>query len=189
MCTPHELADELRRYGRHPATVKRVVMQIKSIMSQPPVTCPIDGTLDQPARLMWEFDCGFVPVVSDDGRLAGVVTDRDICMAAYFNGKPLNHIPVGTAMAHAVVAVHALDTVEQAEMLMRENGIRRLPVVDDEGRPVGVVAMNDLARLAARVKRGAVDRELVKTLAEVCTPRRTDGSGISAAPVRSLTAV
>ena len=164
-------------------------MQIKSTMSQPPVTCPIDGTLDQPARLMWEFDCGFVPVVSDDGRLAGVVTDRDICMAAYFNGKPLGQIPVGIAMAHAVIAVHADDTVEQAEVLMRDNQIRRLPVVDDDGRPVGVVAMNDLARLASRVKRNAIDRELVQTLAAVCERQRPGGSTSVPVAVRPVIAL
>lgn len=164
-------------------------MQVKSIMSQPPVTCPIDGTLDQPARLMWEFDCGIVPVVNDDGRLAGVVTDRDICMAAYFNGKALGQIPVGIAMAHAAVAIHGDDLVEQAEMLMRENKIRRLPVIDDDGRPIGVVAMNDIARLAARVKRSAVDRELVQTLAAVCSPRTPDLSVAGPVPVRQVVGV
>src|SRR5262245_51459466 len=54
-------------------------MQIKDIMSTPAVTCPADATLDQAARAMWDSDCGILPVVFDDGRLAGVVTDRDIC--------------------------------------------------------------------------------------------------------------
>ena len=158
-------------------------------MNQPPVTCPIDGTLDQPARLMWEFDCGFIPVVSDDGRLAGVVTDRDICMATYFQGKPLGHIPVGIAMAHAVIAVHADDTVEQAEVLMRDNQIRRLPVVDNDGRPVGVVAMNDLARLASRVNRSAIDREVVQTLAAVSSRHRPAGSSLEPIVVRPVVAL
>ena len=159
-------------------------MQVKSIMSQPPVTCPLDGTLDQPARLMWEFDCGIVPVVTDDGRLAGVVTDRDICMAAYFNGGRLAQIPVGTAMAHAVIAVHADDTIEQAERLMRDNQIRRLPVIDDDGRPTGVVAMNDIARFASRERRSAVDRALTQTLAAVCAPRTPNGSAVGPVAIR-----
>ena len=146
-------------------------MQIKSIMTHAPVTCPIDGTLDQPARLMWEFDCGTVPVVNDDGRLTGVVTDRDICMAAYINGKALAHIPVATAMAHSVVAIHENDEIEQAEMLMRDNQVRRLPVVDGDGRPVGLISMSDIARHAARIHRSGVDREVVRTLAAVSTPR------------------
>ena len=146
-------------------------MQINRIMSHPPVTCPLDGTLEQPARLMWEFDCGIVPVVSDDGRLAGVVTDRDICMAAYFNGKSLCQIPVGTAMAHAVIAIHEDENVDHAAMLMRDNQVRRLPVIDDDGRPIGVVSLNDLTRFTLRVKRSGTDRELVQTMAAVREPR------------------
>jgi CBS-domain-containing membrane protein len=146
-------------------------MQIKDVMSHPPVTCPATSTLDHAARLMWEFDCGIIPVVNDDGRLSGVVTDRDICMAAYMQGRSLASIPIRTAMAKQVVAVHAGDPIEQAEQLMRDNQIRRLPVLDADGRLIGLLAMNDLARLAGRAKKGGVDRELVRTLAAVCQPR------------------
>lgn len=146
-------------------------MQIKEIMTQPVVTCPADSTLDHAARLMWEFDCGIVPVTGSDGRLIGVVTDRDICMAAYTQGASLSAIPVSTAMARQVVAVHGEELLEQAEHLMRESQIRRLPVLDAENRPVGIVSMNDLARLATRAHKRAVDHELIKTLAAVCQPR------------------
>jgi CBS domain-containing protein len=140
-------------------------------MSQPVVTCPVNSTLDHAVRLMSEFDCGIIPVVDDDGRLAGVVTDRDVCMAAYTRGRALRDIPITIAMAKKPVASHVEDLVEQIETLMRDNQIRRVPVLDSEGRPVGLVSMNDLARLAARAKRSGVDRELVKTLAAVCQPR------------------
>ena len=151
-------------------------MHVKDIMSHPVVTCPTSSTLDHAARLMWEFDCGVIPVVGDDGRVAGMVTDRDICMAAYTQGKPLNAIPVTSAMAHEVVAVHADDSIEHAEALMRGSQVRRLPVLDGASRPAGLVSMNDLARLSARARKSAVDRELVQTLAAVCQPRpRHDG--------------
>lgn len=146
-------------------------MRIKEVMSHPLVTCPTTGTMDQAARLMWEFDCGIVPIVNDDGRLAGVLTDRDICMAAYTQGRPLAAIPVMSGAAHLAVAVHADDSVEQAERLMRDHQIRRLPVLDHDNRPVGLVSMNDLARVAARGRRTGDDRELVQTLAAVCAPR------------------
>ena len=152
-------------------------MQIKAIMSHPVVTCPTDSTLDQAARLMWEFDCGIVPVIGEDGRLVGIVTDRDICMAAYTQGRALDAIPVGTAMATPVVAVHTQELIEQAEHLMRERQIRRLPVLDDDNHPVGMVSMNDLTRLAARVHKSAVNRELVETLAAVGKPR-SDGHAV-----------
>jgi CBS domain-containing protein len=146
-------------------------MRIKEIMTHPVVTCPADSTLDHAARLMWEFDCGIIPIVNNDGRLAGVVTDRDICMAAYTQGQPLAAIPAATAMAAQVVAGHVDDPVEAIEAQMRAHQVRRLPVLDADGRPAGIVSMNDLARLAARARKSAVDRELVSTLAAICQPR------------------
>jgi CBS-domain-containing membrane protein len=127
---------------------------------------------------MWEFDCGIVPIVNDEGRLAGVVTDRDICMAAYTQGRALADIPVTTAMARQVVAVHRDDSVEEVETLLADNQVRRLPVLDSDGRPVGLVSMNDLARLAARAKKSGVDRELIETLAAVCQPRGATGASV-----------
>jgi CBS domain-containing protein len=120
---------------------------------------------------MWDFDCGVIPLVDGEGRLAGIITDRDLCMAAMTQARPLHDIPTASAMAKEVVRCHPDDPVEAVEAQMRENRIRRVPVVDAEGRPVGVFAMNDLARLAARAKRSGVDREFVRTLASVCHPR------------------
>jgi CBS domain-containing protein len=146
-------------------------MRIKELMSKPVITCPDSGTLDHAARLMWEFDCGIIPVVDAEGRLTGVVTDRDICMAAYTQGRPLRDIAVTIAMAKRVIAVHGDEIVETAELLMHDNQIRRVPVIDDDRRPIGIVSINDLARLAVRSKRSGVDRELVRTLAAICEPR------------------
>jgi CBS domain-containing protein len=145
-------------------------MHIREIMSHPVVTCPVDSAADAPARLMWEFDCGVIPLVDREGRLAGVITDRDLCMAALTQDKPLREIRLSSAMPKQVFSCHTEDSVESVEQIMRDNQIRRVPVVDGEGRPVGVVAINDLARLAARAKRSGVDRELVATLAAVCKP-------------------
>jgi CBS domain-containing protein len=162
-------------------------MHIKEIMSQPVVTCPTSSTLDHAARLMWEFDCGVVPVVDESGRVCGIVTDRDICMAAYTQGKALSDIPVATAMARNVVAVHTEDDVNRIETLMRTSQVRRLPVLDGEDRPAGIVSLNDLARLSARAKKSALDRELVQTLAAVCEPRpRADGRAGAASATRPV---
>jgi CBS domain-containing protein len=154
-------------------------MRLKEVMNQPVVTCPEDSTLDHAARLMWEYDCGVVPVVDDGGRITGVVTDRDICIAAYTQGRPLATIPVTTAMARAIVAGRADQTVEQGEALMREHQIRRLPVLDNDGTLIGIVSMNDLAREAARAPKNGTDRDFVRTLAAVCEPR---ARAIAAAP-------
>ena len=146
-------------------------MHVKEIMSQPVVTCPVESTLDTPARLMWEFDCGVMPLVDHDGRLTGIITDRDICMAALIQGKPLHEIHSTSAMAGQPFVCHLDDTVETAEQMMCEAQVRRIPIVDADGRPVGVVALNDLARLAAHARKSGVDRELIHTLAAVSQPR------------------
>ena len=146
-------------------------MKIKDVMSHPVVSCTTQSTLDQAARLMWEFDCGIVVIVNEKGKPAGVLTDRDICMGAYTQGRTLAEIPVTVAMAHDVISVHGDAVVEQAEALMRRHQLHRLPVMDSEGYAIGMVSMNDLARMAARAKRSGVNREFVSTLAAVCAPR------------------
>ena len=160
-------------------------MHIREIMSQPAVTCPVDTTADVPAHLMWERDCGVIPLVDHDGRLAGIVTDRDLCMAALTQDKPLREIQVSSAMARGVASCSPEDTVESAEAVMRANQVRRVPVVDEEGLPVGVLSMNDLARLAARGRKNGVDREFVQTLAVVSEPR---AKGVQSRPEAALRA-
>jgi CBS domain-containing protein len=152
-------------------------MYIKDVMSHPVITAPAGSTLDEVARLMREFDCGIVPIVASDGRLTGVVTDRDICMAAYTQGKPLAAIAVESAASTTVIACHAEDSIERVEHLMRDHQIRRVPVLDNENRPVGMVAVNDLVRLGVRAKKSGVDRELVRTLGAICRPHAHTAPG------------
>jgi CBS domain-containing protein len=123
---------------------------------------------------MWEFDCGLVLVVGDDGRLIGVVTDRDVCLAAYMHHKPLHLIPVAKAMARAVISVQSDRDVQSVEDLMRLNGIRRIPVTDRDGRPAGVVSLDDLAQAALSTHDEGAGREVVRTLAAVAAPRLRD---------------
>jgi CBS domain-containing protein len=156
-------------------------MRIKEIMTQPVVSCTTDNNLNAAAQLMWDHDCGVLPVVGDDGRLAGIITDRDICMAAYTQGRPLIEIPVTRVMTPQVVACFAGDSIDAAERLMRAERVRRIPVVDDAGHPVGIVALNDLARLAWRARKSAVDHDLVQTMAAICQPR-----AVAASPSPSL---
>jgi CBS domain-containing protein len=153
-------------------------MKVKELMSSEVKVCTDSDTLNRAAQLMWEFDCGCIPIISanSEGQLVGVVTDRDIAMAAYTQGKPLWAIPVGTAMAHSVVACHADDEISHAEALMRDNHVRRLPVLDQNGQLVGMLSLNDVAREAQREtatgRRAEVTSEgVMETLAAVCKPR------------------
>jgi len=86
--------------------------------------------------------------VNDQGRIVGMVTDRDLCMAACRDRSPPESTRVATIASPSVVTVREDDTAEQAEALMREHRLRRLPVTDREGRPIGIVSVYDLARQA-----------------------------------------
>lgn len=157
-------------------------MRIQQIMSQPVVTCGPDDTLNTAARLLWEHDVGALPVVGPDGRVIGIVTDRDICMAAYTQGSALASIPVSSAMARQVFSCRPEDAVEAAERLMSEKQVRRVPVVDSEHRPIGMLSLNDVAREAATsTKKNGSDREIVQALASICRPRakRAESAGAS----------
>jgi CBS-domain-containing membrane protein len=116
---------------------------------------------------MWEEACGSVPVVDADSRLVGFLTDRDICMAAYTQGRPLGELKVDRAMAKSVVSCKSEDDLERAAQLMRENSLRRLPVVDDRGVLVGLLSLGDIACESQRNLRGATGHNLGAIVAEV----------------------
>jgi CBS domain-containing protein len=124
-------------------------MQIRSMMSEDIKYCRDSDTLECAARLMWEHDIGCVPVVDDERRVVGMITDRDVCMAAYTQGKCLSDIGVANVMSTRLLTVEADDTLPTAERRMREGQVRRLPVIDHEGRLIGFVSQNDLVREAA----------------------------------------
>jgi CBS-domain-containing membrane protein len=93
---------------------------------------------------MWDHDCGCAPVVDGHGKLVGIVTDRDISMAAYTQGVPLQAIPVERVMSKRVVSCSRTDELETAHRLMRTHEIHRIPVVDTRGRPVGILSLSDV---------------------------------------------
>ncbi len=153
-------------------------MKVEQLMTRAVKVCTEGDTLNRAAQLMWEFDCGCIPVISadGDGRLVGVVTDRDIAMAAYTQGKQLWAIPVGMVMARKVIACQVNDGISQAEALMRDNRVRRLPVTDKNDHLIGIISLNDVAREAQREavsgKRAEVTSQGVsETLASICEPQ------------------
>ncbi|MFI1518624.1 CBS domain-containing protein [Kitasatospora cineracea] len=117
-------------------------MRLTTLMSAPAVTVAPDAPLPEAARLMADADVGCLPVVAADGRLLGVVTDRDLALRrAAPGGDP--HPGVAAVMSAPAVTVDADGTVDDAYRLFRRTGVRRLPVVRD-GRPVGVLSVDDL---------------------------------------------
>jgi CBS domain-containing protein len=148
-------------------------MRAEELMTSPAITCHVNDDLGTAARRMWDHDCGVVLVVRSDGHLAGMITDRDICMAALTQGKPLHEILVNSAMSTHVVAARPDQLIEEVEHMMATAQVRRIPIVDDHKRPIGVVALNDIAREAvrsnSRLKHGVARG--MRTLAEISAHR------------------
>jgi len=133
-------------------------MHVEDIMERVVATCDTRANLQDIARVMWEHDCGCVPVVNGAGLVMGLVTDRDIAMAAYTTGKRLADIPVMDVMSHHVHACEPGVSVEIAHQLMRNAKIRRLPVIDQRGKLVGLLTLSDILR-AAQSERTAAAAE------------------------------
>jgi CBS domain-containing protein len=152
-------------------------MNVERLMTRNVASCRADDTLNEAARVMWEHDCGFVPIVEGDARprIVGVVTDRDLCMAAYTRGRTLREIRIGDVMSTAVRSCRSSDGLAVAETTMREGQIHRLPVVDDGDLLLGVISLADIAREAAREARSrrheVTATEVGETLAAILKPR------------------
>ncbi|MDX1648720.1 MAG: CBS domain-containing protein, partial [Myxococcota bacterium] len=172
-----DVVDRVTGGGRRAAARRREAVRVADLMQTDVRRCQPDDALSEAARIMWERDCGCAPVVAADGsgRVVGMITDRDVCMAAWTRGAPLARIPVGDVMARRVHAVHPDDDVAEAEALMRSARVRRLPVVDDTGHLRGVLSLADLAEAAAGARgaaAGAVDASEVGVVLEsICRPR------------------
>jgi CBS domain-containing protein len=152
-------------------------MHAEDLMSHPVISCHVNDTLNIAAQRMWDHDCGAIAVVNDDGKLVGMVTDRDICMAAHTQGRSLDEMLVNAAMSRGVVSARAKQSLHDVEQLMAHHQIRRIPVIDGERRPIGLVSLNDIARESVqpdtKLTQGA--QKVTHTLAAICTPRIATG--------------
>ena len=147
-------------------------MKIGEVMSRGARTCRTDDSLAEAARIMWEGDCGCLPVVDAAGRLAGMITDRDVCMAAYTQGARLQDCRVASAMTRDAAACTPADSLGRVHELMRSRRVRRIPVLDAERKPIGVVTLGDLVRGAQHALSDKREtHEVLRTLDEVARPR------------------
>ncbi|RZA11122.1 MAG: CBS domain-containing protein [Lysobacteraceae bacterium] len=118
---------------------------ITDVMTPNPVSCSPDASLREVANLMVQHDCGQIPVVDDAGAPLGVVTDRDIVVRAVATGRELPACTAGDVMTTPCRSIGAGTSVQDAVALMEAGKIRRVPVVGDDGRLVGIVSIADLS--------------------------------------------
>ena len=175
--------------------MKKQKVKVRDVMTSLVHTCETGDSLDRAAHLLWEHDCGCLPVVDSEGRVRSMITDRDICMAAYTGGQPLNELRVEDSMSTHLVACGPDDDLAVAAQRMAENQVRRLPVVDEAGQVRGLLSVNDMACCVAQDRAGSRSDDRVSTealkmvLVSVCrhrtAPCNDEGLGVVELPAAS----
>ena len=150
-------------------------MKVKDVMTHDVKTCAPDTNLAAAAMIMWENDCGIVPVVSHEGNVLGMITDRDICMAVATRNRTTSEVAVGEVFTGNLYACAPEDDVHDALTIMRTQRVRRLPVINAFGVLEGILSVNDLV-LHAQEARGkkAPDlssEDVLNTLKAICAHR------------------
>ena len=141
-------------------------MKIKDLMTTDVRTCTPDTTMAEAAHLMWEGDCGILPVV-DDGELVGVVTDRDMYIALATQNARASRLKVGAVATKKLATCAPEDDVQAALATMKQARVRRLPVVGFGGTVLGILSMNDIV-LAAGARKEVESENVVATLQAIC---------------------
>jgi CBS domain-containing protein len=141
-------------------------VKVKDIMTGEPRTCSPDTNLAAAAALMLDGDCGILPVV-EDGKLAGVVTDRDMYIALATRNARASEITVREVVQTPVYTCGPDDTIEAALETMKQHCVRRLPVAGFGGTIMGIVSMNDIV-LASGPRKPVRDAEVVGALQAIC---------------------
>ena len=135
--------------------VKEVVMRASLLMKAPPVACPPTASVREVCRMMDEHRVGCVVVVRD-GAVIGIVTDRDVAVRVVAAGLP-GDVPVEEVMTRNVASLTVDADLVTAEATMSRRDVRRLPIVDADGRLHGVISLDDIVRFIGRETEGVTE--------------------------------
>lgn len=155
-------------------------MKVQDVMTDDVQCCAPDTDLAAAAAMMWERDCGVLPVV-EDGKLAGIITDRDICMALGTRDRPAHELTVRDVETTSVETCEPGDDLRHAMEIMRHGKVRRLPVVDELGTIQGIVSLNDIALRVDRTHDDELSYEQVMNTIKAVSehrPHRQDASSL-----------
>ena len=141
------------------------------VMTREPACCEPGDAVSRVAGIMKREDVGSVPVVEshEDKKLIGIVTDRDLVVKILAGGADVDRATVRDAMTANPASCSENDPIDKAVRLMSDRQVRRMPIVDDQGRLAGIIAQADVA---TRVSRDATTGELVEAISEPGTARQ-----------------
>lgn len=150
-------------------------MKVQEVMNHNVTSCAPETTLAEAVALMWEADCGALPVVSAEGKALSIITDRDIAIATATRGRLASDIHVAEVMENKLYACELEEDIRSALKTMRQEKVRRLPVVSNEGLLQGIISLNDIA-LRAEEEKGKHQPELtyedaMSTIKAICEHR------------------
>jgi CBS domain-containing protein len=149
-------------------------MKVQEIMTTDVRTCGPEATLADAAVIMWDNDCGTVPVVNGAGVCVGMITDRDICMAVATKNRLASELTVGEVSAGKIISCQSDADVRAALDLMKREQLRRLPVTDGAGQLVGILSIADVIRHAkkgeSKKARHVSHKDLMRTLKALTKP-------------------
>jgi CBS domain-containing protein len=134
--------------------------KIQDLMTKNPRTVTADATIAEAAKIMRDEDTGVVPIVEGD-QLAGVITDRDIAIRAVAEGKD-GQTKVRDIASQDLVTIDPQQGLDEALRLMAQHQVRRLPVVEEDGKLVGIVAQADVAKAGDDARTGEVVEQISK---------------------------
>jgi CBS domain-containing protein len=143
-------------------------MKVRDLMTSDVKTCRPETDLAEAVKHMWEGDFGALPVVNDEGRVTGMITDRDICIAVATRGRSADRIAVREVASKQAYTCLPDEDATVALEAMKAHKIRRLPVVDADGHVRGILSLNDVVTHAG----AASPSDVVSTLASICEHRR-----------------
>ena len=119
-------------------------MKVKDIMMETPYYCQPETNLGSATELMWNANGGFLPVESAEGKVIGVITDRDICVALGTRNRPAGEVTVAEVLTGKLYSCAPDDDIHMALQTLKEAAVRRLPVISQKGMLVGVLSMDDI---------------------------------------------
>lgn len=143
-------------------------MKVRDVMTRSVSSSRPDTNLAEAAMMMWENDCGVLPVVNEEDKVAGMITDRDIAIAVGTKNRLASEITVGEVMPSQIFATTPDEDIKSALGKMREARVRRLPVVDGDGAIQGILSINDVVLQSARGRSDLTYEEIVNTLKTIC---------------------
>ena len=154
-------------------------MKVEHVMTKNVRSCHPETNLSYVAAKMWDYDFGAMPVVDGEDRVMGMITDRDIAIAASTKGRLATEITVGEVMSGNVYACALDEEISSALKTMQREKVRRLPVIGKDGKLAGLLSINDVVLHAGEARGEIPYEDVMSTFKSVCKHSKTSQAGVA----------